>query len=180
MLKKTKINFTAKSLTDEGGSSVFYTLKESKTIGFKEFHSKQKAEYAYKIQKKLAKLGLSPKVYGKICKIKIEGKDYFGDRWVEESGWGFLTQIVKIKKRLSRQKIQKLVNDIRKKARLSFWDCHEYNIGVYRNKYVCIDTGKESFDCDCNAWGNLYPGPLCNECNKYSCKCTEERFYALY
>lgn len=178
MLKKMKTNFTAKILKDEGGSSVFYSLKESKTIGFKEFHSKQKAEYAYKIQKKLAKFGLAPKVYGKICKIKIETKDYFGDRWIDYSGWGFLTQIVRISKKLSRKKIQKLVDDIHKKAKLSFWDCHEYNIGVYRNKYVCIDTGKESFDSDCNSWGMENPGPLCKECKKYSCKCGD--YYAIY
>lgn len=172
---KTKTKFTAKFLTDEGGSAGFYILKESKTIGFKEFNSKPNAEYAYKIQKKLAKLGLAPKVYGKIC--KLEFADYNEHTY---TGWGFLTQIVKISKRLSRQKIQKLVNDIRKKARLSFWDCHEYNIGVYRNKYVCIDTGKESFDENCNAWGMENPGPLCKECNKYTCKCEGDFFDALY
>lgn len=177
-MKKIKSKYTAKFLTDEGGSAGFYILKESKTIGFKEFNSKREAEYAYKIQKKLARLGLAPKVYGKICKIKVEARHFSGEKWFESTGWGFLTQIVKISKRLSRQKIQKLVNDIRKKARLSFWDCHEYNIGVYRNKYVCIDTGKESFDANCDAWGMGTPGPFCSECKKYSCKC--EGYYAIY
>jgi len=172
MKTKSKIKFTAKFLTDEGGSASFYILKESKTLGFKEFNSKPQAEYAYKIQKKLARLGLAPKVHGKICKLKFANcDDYY-------TGWGFLTQIVKTSKRLSRQKIQKLVNDIRKKARLSFWDCHEYNIGIYRNKYVCIDTGKESFDENCNAWGMENPGPFCSECKKYSCKC--DNYYAIY
>ena len=170
---KTKTKYTAKFLTDEGGSASFYILKESKTLGFKEFNSKPQAEYAYRIQKKLARLGLAPKVYGKICKLKFA--DYNEHT---STGWGFITQIVKVSKRLSRQKIQKLVNDIRKKARLSFWDCHEYNIGIYRNKYVCIDTGKESFDENCNAWGMENPGPLCTECKKYSCKC--EGYYAIY
>ena len=165
-MKKIKSNFTAKFLTDEGGSAGFYTLKESKTIGFKEFVSKSKAQYAYKIQKKLAQLRLAPKVYGQVCKIKI---DCYG--YCESTGWGFLTQIVKIRKNLSHRKIQNLVNNIRQKTKLSFWDCHEYNIGIYKNKYVCIDTGKESFDSLSDAWGMGTPGPFCNECNKYTCKC---------
>lgn len=165
-MKKIKSNFTAKFLTDEGGSAGFYTLKESKTIGFKEFLSKKDAIFAHKTQQKLAKLGLAPKVYGKICKLKFA--DYNEHTY---TGWGFLTQIVKISKRLSRQKIQKLVNDIRKKAKLSFWDCHEYNIGIYKNKYLCIDTGRESFDSTCDSWGMGTPGPFCSECNKYTCKC---------
>lgn len=173
-----RTKFTAKFLTDEGGSAGFYTLKESKTIGFKEFFSKKDATFAYKTQLKLAKLGLAPKVYGKICKIQIEHRCFNGDRWFESTGWGFLTQIVKIRKKLSHQKIQKLVDDIRKKTRLSFWDCHEYNIGIINKKYVCIDTGKESFDRLSDAWGMGTPGPLCKECNKYNCIC--EDYYAIY
>lgn len=162
-----KSRYTAKFLSDEGGSAVFYRLKESKTLGFKEFKSKTDANFAYKTQQKLSKLGLAPKVYGKVCRIKV----HIYDDYYERTGWGFITQIVKIRKRLSRQKIQNLVNNIHKKAKLYFWDCHEYNIGIYRNKYVCIDTGKESFDRDCNAWGMNSPGPFCNECNKYKCNC---------
>jgi hypothetical protein len=158
--------FTATFLTDQGGSAGFYKIKESKTIGFKEFNSKKTALFAYNTQKKLAKLGLAPKVYGKVCKIKI---DCYG--YLESTGWGFLTQIVKIRKQLSRKKIQNLVDNIRQKTRLSFWDCHEYNIGIYRNTYVCIDTGKESFDSLSDAWGMGTPGPFCSECNKYTCKC---------
>lgn len=160
-----KTKYTAKFLTDEGGSASFYILKESKTLGFKEFNSKPQAEYAYKIQKKLARLGLAPKVYGKICKLKFANcDDYY-------TGWGFLTQIAKIRKKLSRKKIQELVDNIHKKAKLLFWDCHEYNIGILNNKYVCIDTGRESFDSICNSWGNMNPGPFCKECGKHSCSC---------
>lgn len=173
---KTKTKFTAKFLTDEGGSASFYILKESKTLGFKEFRSKKDAIFAYKTQQKLSRLGLAPKVHGEVCRIKVR----VYDDCFTSTGWGFITQIVKTTKRLSRQKIQKLVNDIRKKAKLSFWDCHEYNIGIYRNKYVCIDTGKESFDENCNAWGMENPGPLCKECNKYTCKCEGDFFDALY
>ena len=164
--------YTATFLSDEGGSAGFYRLKESKTLGFKEFRSKRDANFAYKTQKRLSRLGLAPKVYGKVCKIKVDIKDpYFDEEWSEPTGWGFLTQIVRVSQKLSRKKIQDLVEKIYKKTKLSFWDCHHYNIGTYRNKYLCIDTGRESFDRDCNAWGMENPGPKCYECNKYTCKC---------
>lgn len=163
---KKKSKYTAKFMTDEGGSSCFYILKESKNLGFKEFDCKEKANSAYKIQVKLSKLGLSPKVYGKVCKIDMDCYDHIGS-----TGWGFITQIVKIRKKLSHKKIQQLVDNIRKKTKLSFWDCHEYNIGILNKQYVCIDTGKESFDSLSDAWGMGTPGPFCSECNKYSCKC---------
>lgn len=163
--------YTAKFLTDEGGSAGFYILKESKSMGFKEFPTKTEAKFAYKTQKRLAKLGLAPKVYGKICKIKIEITDFRGYSYTGSTDWGFLSQIAKIRKRLSRKKIQTLVDNIYKKAKLSFWDCHEYNIGIINNKYVCIDTGKESFDSNCNSWGNMNPGPFCKECEKHCCSC---------
>lgn len=165
-MKKKKSKYTAKFMTDEGGSSCFYILKESKNLGFKEFDSKKTANICYKNQLKLSKLGLAPKVYGKVCKIDMDCYDYIGS-----TGWGFITQIVKIRKKLSHKKIQQLVDDIYTKTKLKFWDCHEYNIGVYRNKYVCIDTGPESFDQDCNIWGMENPGPFCSDCNNFICSC---------
>lgn len=157
--------YTIKYHTDEGGSVQFYHLVESKYLGFKEFYNKRQAQYAYNVQKKLSKLGLAPKVRGKICRLKIQ-------HWHEKSNWGFITQIVKCgRKKLSRKKIQELVNAIYEKTGLRFWDCHDYNIGILRNKYVCIDTGKESFDRECNAWGMENPGPKCYECNRYECHC---------
>lgn len=150
--------------TDEGSSAQFYRIVESRTLGFKEYGSKQRANYAYKIQKQLSSFGLAPKVYGKICKLKIKN-------WDELSGWGYITQKVRCNQRLSRKKIQDLVDKIYAKTGLKFWDCHDYNIGVYRDRYLCIDTGKESFDIDCNAWGMCDPGPRCSDCNKFNCKC---------
>ena len=67
-----KNKYTAVFLMDEGGSASFYSLKETKTIAFKEFRSKSDANFSYRIQKKLNKFGLAPKIYGKICKIKID------------------------------------------------------------------------------------------------------------
>lgn len=150
--------------SDQGGSCNFYTIKGVKDIAFKEFGSKEDAKFAYSVQKKLSKLGLAPKVYGKIRRISIDG-------WHESTGYGFLTQKVKTSIRLSRKKIQSLVDKIYSKTKLRFWDSHHYNIGIHRNKYLCIDTGKESFNENCNAWGNYNPGPLCKECLKYRCTC---------
>jgi hypothetical protein len=160
-----KTKYTVEVLKSEGGSAQFYSIKGSKTLGFKEFESKKSALYAYKVQKKLSKLGLAPKVYGTIKRVPIHNYD-------EPTNWGFITQKVKIVGgKYSREKIQTLVDKIFHKTKLRFWDCHSWNIGKLNNKYVCIDTGKESFDSNCNAWGNMYPGPKCAYCFKYKCNC---------
>jgi hypothetical protein len=157
---------------DEGGSAEFYNIKENKNLGFKQFRNKNFANAAYDKQKILSRFGLAPKVYGKVCKLSISP-------WNGISGWGYVTERAKIldekvmKKRL--KDIQNLVQTIEKKTKLKFWDCHYYNMGyVKRNnkaKLVCIDTGKESFDSMANAWGFNSPGPKCNYCNKYQCRC---------
>ena len=68
------------------------------------------------------------------------------------------------------------MQNIEKKTKLKFWDCHYYNMGyIKRNnkaKLVCIDTGSESFNRDADAWGMGTPGPKCNYCNKYQCNCS--------
>ncbi len=160
-----KSDYTIVNYADEGTSAQLYYLAESKTKAFKEYRNKKTANFAYCTQKKLASLGLAPKVFGKVCKLRIKN-------WDEPSNWGYITQIVKCNnKRLSKKKIQQLVNDIYQKTGLKFWDCHDFNIGIFRNKYLCIDTGEESFDSDCNAWGMIDPGPQCSECYKFRCNC---------
>lgn len=161
---------------DEGGSAEFYRINGSKTLGFKQFGSKKSATSAYDKQKLLSKFGLAPKVYGKVCKLKIE----ITDRYTDYTNWGYVTEKAKIlnenvmKKRL--KQIQGLVENIQKKTKLKFWDCHYYNVGYVKRKnkakLVCIDTGKESFISDANAWGFSEPGPKCNYCNKYQCGCS--------
>ena len=159
----------------EGGSAEFYSINEDKNLGFKQFRNKQSANSAYKKQKLLSKFGLAPKVYGQICKLPIHNLDW-------ETNWGFITEKAKVlpetsmKKRL--KEIQSLVENIHKKTKLKFWDCHYWNVGyVKRNnkaKLVCIDTGNESFFGYCNAWGFSEPGPKCNYCNKYQCRCSKD------
>jgi len=160
----------------EGGCAEFYRIKENPNLGFKQFRNKTFATSAYKKQKMLSKLGLAPKVYGKVCKIKIEYPHFSS-----ETNWGYITEKAKIckpslmEKRL--KQIQSLVEDIEKNTKLKFWDCHYWNIGYItrknKAKLVCIDTGTESFDPDCNAWGNENPGPKCTECNNFFCECSK-------
>ena len=165
---------------DEGGSAEFYNIKENKNLGFKQFRNKSSAISAYSKQKLLSKFGLAPKVYGKICKLTMKSKFYEG-----LSNWGYVTEKAKIASEILMNKrlkeIQALVEDIHKKTKLKFWDCHYWNVGyIKRNnkaKLVCIDTGKESFNVIANAWGFSEPGPKCNYCNKYQCKCSQNIWY---
>jgi|688.fasta_scaffold01544_23 hypothetical protein len=158
---------------EEGGCAEFYWIKEDKTLGFKQFGSKKSAKIAYDKQKLLSKFDLAPKVVGKITKLKYQ--------WGDDTDWGYVTERAKIldekvmKKRL--KDIQNLVETIENKTRLRFWDCHYWNVGyVKRNnkaKLVCIDTGAESFSSIANAWGFGKPGPKCDYCSRYQCRCND-------
>jgi hypothetical protein len=160
------------SYSDQGGYCTFYCILNNKNLAFKEFISKSRAEYARKIQLKLSKHTLAPKVLSKICKIKYE--TLFPGR---KSGWGYITEVAKTiqKDTVSLNKIQKLVDKIQLKTKLKFWDCHWDNLGyiIRENKkcLVCIDTGKETWAGDANYFGNVDPGPKCSYCLRYQCKC---------
>jgi hypothetical protein len=161
----------------EGGYCQFYPIKNHKNLGFKEFRSKNKAQYALSTQKKLAKFDLAPKVYSAVCTLSFAPED---DTWLPDSSdWGYVTEIAREGKEkfVPLKDIQELVNSIREKTGLKFWDCHWFNVGLVKrsgkNKLVCIDTGKESFDGLSNAWGFSDPGPKCNYCDKYQCRCSE-------
>lgn len=159
----------------DGGSAEFFPIKENQNLGFKQFASKKYANRAYNRQKLLSKLCLAPKVYGKVCRLNAQDEEV-----TYKTNWGFITEKAKIldekvmKKRL--KEIQSLVNNIQKKAHLKFWDCHYWNVGYIRRnnraKLVCIDTGNESFNRDCDAWGMGTPGPKCSYCKKYQCRCS--------
>jgi hypothetical protein len=160
----------------EGGSAEFYDIKEHKDRGFKQFRNKKFANAAYQKQKLLSQYGLAPKVYGKVCKLKIRHQSICID-----TNWGYVTEKAKIvdenimKNKL--KQIQFLVENIEKKTKLKFWDCHYWNIGYIKRKnktkLVCIDTGSESFSSLSNAWGLSSPGPKCDYCNKYQCDCAD-------
>jgi len=163
---------------DEGGYCQVYPIKDKKGLLFKEFRNKKKAQQAYTIQKKLSKFDLAPKIYSKVCKLSFAEED--GVIFYEDSDWGYVTEYAKTYKantKISMRDIQKLVDEIIEKTGLKFWDCHWYNIGLIKrkgkSKLVCIDTGKESFDGESNAWGNPDPGPKCGYCLKYNCSCED-------
>ena len=170
----TKYKIDLYSYSDQGGYCTFYSILNNENLAFKEFISKSRAEYARKIQFKLSKYDLAPKVYSKLCKMKYNIL-FPGQR----SGWGYITESAMPVKHNHRTmvEIQDLVDKIHNKTKLKFWDCHWYNVGlVLRDndtKIVCIDTGKESFDGCANAWGLSNPGPKCEYCDSYSCECEE-------
>lgn len=159
----------------EGGYSQFYPVLEDDSLGFKEFYTKTNAVKAHRIQKKLSKFDLAPQVYTPVCRLlMVDGED---SSFSQLSDWGYVTEIASHKRFSKRnlKQIQSLVEKIHEKTSLKFWDCHYDNIGLIRRKgkqrLVCIDTGKESFDGEANAWGNTDPGPQCSYCKKFLCKC---------
>lgn len=173
MTNKYKIDIN--SYGNIGGySTLFFIYKQSK-LAFKEYITKSRAKYARKIQKKLSKYDLAPKVYSDICKIK------FHKSMGRKTGWGYVTELAEPIDNYEHdylEDIQNLVDDIYASTGLKFWDCHHNNTGfITRNnhkKLVCIDTGRESFDEYNNAWGNEYPGPFCYTCSSFRCVCEKE------
>lgn len=163
---------------DEGGSCQVYPIKDKQDWIFKEFSNKKSADDSLRLHKKLAKYDLAPKIFSNICKLNFMEED----GWQESgpSDWGYITEYAQthnIKTKISLEDIQNLVENIEGLTGLKFWDCHWYNVGLVTRdscaKLVCIDTGKESFNGLSNAWGFSCPGPKCNYCNDYQCKCSE-------
>jgi hypothetical protein len=162
---------------DEGGYCQVYPIKDKRGWVFKEFRNKKKAQESYNYNQKLAKFDLAPKIYSKVCKLRFaeDGDNHLFD----VSDWGYIIECAKTceaNSKISMTDIQDLVEQIQEKTGLKFWDCHWYNVGLVKrnkkNKVVCIDTGKESFDGQANAWGNNSPGPKCDYCEEYQCNCS--------
>ncbi len=161
---------------DEGACSQVYPIKDNKDLVFKEFANKKKAQESYSIQNKLSLFDLAPKIITEVCKIHF----FFENPYVcQTTEWGYVTECARIcepNTLIKMKDIQGLVDEILNKTGLKFWDCHWYNIGIVKrnrkNRVVCVDTGKESFDPDTNAWGFSSPGPKCNYCNRYQCYCS--------
>ena len=154
-----------------GGYCTLFKISNEPSLGFKEFISKSRAEYARKIQLKLSKHDLAPKVYSELCQMRYE--PFFP---YQISGWGYVTELAdSVSEKIKLHNIQRLVNIIYDRTKLKFWDSHSANIGYIirkgRRKLVCIDTGKETWDGYANYWQNSDPGPKCSYCSKYKCKC---------
>jgi len=163
--------------SDEGGYCQVYPIKNKTNLVFKEFRNKKKAQESIILHKKLTKYDLAPKLYSNLCKLDFMKEDGWNPE--EPSDWGYITERAYPVNHNDKtmQEIQYLVDNIQDKTGLKFWDCHWYNVGIVKRnttkKIVCIDTGKESFNGICNAWGMATPGPKCCYCNKFQCKCSE-------
>lgn len=168
-----------------GGQCDCLPIKQYDNLVFKTFKKKQKALEAYAIQKKLSRLDLAPKLFSSICKIAYYYSPHLLEFWIPKqtvTGWGFITEKASLidysdTQNIPYREIHDLVQDIRIKTKMKFWDCHEHNVGYIKRglckKLVCIDTGPESFKGYANAWGFEEPGPKCPYCLRYKCKCKE-------
>ena len=140
-----------------GSRSSFYVIDDKR--GFKEFETREDAEYAHRVQSKLAMNNLAPLVLSDIGMIRLS----YG---MELSGLGYITEIAEMiccggndgceNCEYEDEKIHK------KKLRLcakiydmglEFMDAHVGNVGyvIRRGKkvLVCIDCGEESvYDVD--------------------------------
>jgi len=116
--------------SEDGGYCTLFKVSNEPSLGFKEFISKSRAEYARKIQIKLSKHDLAPKVCSELCKMGYE--PLFTD---QISGWGYVTELAKPTNiNIQSWKIQRLVDAIYDKTKLKFWDCHSLN-KVFGFKY---------------------------------------------
>ena len=164
-------------IDDSGSYCDFLPIKGEDHLGFKSFKLKARANDTYKIQKKLAKFNLAPQIITEVCKIPYSYDPDLLKYWTPEetvTSWGYVTEKAMMLDidDMPYDKLESLVNKIRQKAGLKFWDCHWTNVGYINDRLVCIDTGKESFTPYCNAWGFLEPGPKCPYCNDYQCYCS--------
>lgn len=139
---------------NNGSRSTFYVIDNER--GFKDFESKEDAEYAHYVQSKLAACNLAPKVLSDIGKIRHRHS-------LELSEWGYITEIAEIigcggndcccgececdLTFMYQKQITRLVRKI-EKLDIEFMDAHIGNVGyVKRNGkkvLVCIDCGRES------------------------------------
>lgn len=166
---------------DSGGYCDFLPIRGHQNLGFKNFKHKKRAEESLYNQKILAKFDLAPEPITDLCKIPYGFDPELLKTWNPKettTNWGYVTEkalMLDIDADIPYRKIQQLVDNIRQATRLKFWDCHMENIGYIKRgrkkKLVCIDTGEESFQGYCNAWGNFCPGPKCCYCNRFKCRC---------
>ena len=141
-------------MDDSGSYCDFLPIKGEDHLGFKSFKLKTRAKEAYRIQKKLANFNLAPEIITEVCKIPYSYDPDLLKYWTPEetvTSWGYVTEkamLVDIDD-TPYNKLQSLVDNIRDKTGLKFWDCHWTDIGYIKREckklLVCIDTGKESF-----------------------------------
>lgn len=177
---------------DAGSRNTFYRLNNHK-YGFKSFEEKRLAEFAYRVQKRLADFHLAPRVYGEVGRIRIPIDNYE----TELSDWGYITEIAKPMPYCTEEycdndctidsdcknsyDMRSVVDDLDAEG-LSYVDAHPGNFGfVRRNRVwipVVIDVGYESYDdIDLDLYGpDPYDGDEEYDCNCVACR--QDRRYA--
>lgn len=135
--------------SDEGSFVNFYRLKNRKTMAFKEFGSKKKAQESRSNQDLLSYHNFAPKVFSKVMKIDVWDED---DRKYRRSGWGYITEIAETfsyEDDIDDNERDDLLTHMEDWCGFVFYDCHPGNYGYVKRKgkyvLVCIDTGSESF-----------------------------------
>ena len=134
-------------MDDSGSYCDFLPIKGEDNLGFKSFKLKTRADETYKIQKKLAKFNLAPQIITEVCKIPYSYDPELLKYWTPEqtvTSWGYVTEkaVMLDIDDMPYEELENLVNKIREKTGLKFWDCHWTNVGYINNRLVCIDTGK--------------------------------------
>lgn len=170
---------------DAGSMNSFYIVKDRKIgrkrIGFKEFENKQKAKFAYRVQKHLAQFDLAPMVYGDVGMIR----NHDG----ELTSHGYLTEIAKtmplcydhdcdgdcfLTGCANSITIGKVIDRLDSYG-LRYRDAHRGNFGFVRRKGVwtpvVIDVGLESFsNWDEKIYGSFeYDDPVLGGCDCHIC-----------
>lgn len=166
---------------DCGSRNTFYRLKNRRGAGFKGFESKEEADFAHRVQSKLAEDNLAPRVYSMVGRIMVP--DSYDDDEMVLSNWGYVTEIAKsmpvcrdedcgsecFESGCKNSIIIDNIVDCLSEAGLEYIDGHRGNFGfVRRNKQwvpVVIDVGSESFgDVDERLYGEVV------ECGCEACR----------
>lgn len=159
---------------DAGSKNAFYIIKNRRMnrrlVGFKEFLSKDEAEFSYRVQSRLAKYCLAPNVYGDVGMIRKGGTN-------ELTSYGYLTEVAKPMKECNDNicdgscmdsdcangtRISEVVYSLKEHG-LEYIDYHTGNFGYVKRDgvwvLVAIDLGVESY----GSWDESIYG----ECEAY-------------
>lgn len=177
---------------DSGSRNSFYHIVGSnKQYGFKQFVTKENAEWAYRVQSFLSQYDAAPRVASEVGIITLDDGSM--------SDWGYITEVATKVKYCKNsnctcdtytefencpvyQRIVFLMNLMENNG-LSFTDGHIRNFGMVKRKnkkvMVLIDCGVEGFeDYDRSIWGYASDGEDGNGYGYDSCDCSECCGYA--
>lgn len=128
-----------------GSSCMFVRL--GRGVGLKLYETANERNYAYTRQFRASQLGLGPMVYGKLSL----------NEWITERPWaslrsytqryryGYLTQTATVCRSISSQKLKGLTRRLTNHG-FSTRDICSNNVGLIKDKLVCIDFDRASMD----------------------------------